>query len=127
CNREEVVHPGLGTEASVLRIEPAEEAQSQLTRARHRHFPAQFFPNWSCEPKSRGCHPRAGICSGVLARHNGRLIRNIMTRRICMNCGGKDLREFLDLGDQPNGNSFLYEHELSNERFFPLAMMVCPS
>ena len=50
-----------------------------------------------------------------------------MTRERCMNCGGNELHEFLDLGNQPNGNSFLYEHELSNERFFPLAMMVCGS
>jgi SAM-dependent methyltransferase len=42
-----------------------------------------------------------------------------------MNCGGPRLHEFIDLGDQPNGNSFLYADELDQEVKFTLAMMVC--
>jgi len=49
-----------------------------------------------------------------------------MTKRTqCMNCGGPRLHEFIDLGDQPNGNSFLYADDLAQEVKFTLAMMVC--
>lgn len=48
-----------------------------------------------------------------------------MKRAECMNCGGVNLREFIDLGDQPNGNSFLYADEIEQEVKFSLAMMVC--
>ena len=30
-----------------------------------------------------------------------------MHRTRCMNCGGSELTEFIDLGDQPNGNNFV--------------------
>ena len=43
----------------------------------------------------------------------------------CMNCGEARLHEFIDLKDQPNGNSFLDASELDREVKFPLAMMVC--
>jgi SAM-dependent methyltransferase len=42
-----------------------------------------------------------------------------------MNCGSLRLREFIDLGDQPNGNSFLYSDQIDQEVKFTLAMMVC--
>lgn len=49
-----------------------------------------------------------------------------MTKRTeCMNCGGAQLHEFIDLEDQPNGNSFLYADEVGEEVTFSLAMMVC--
>jgi len=48
-----------------------------------------------------------------------------MKRTNCMNCGEARLHEFIDLGDQPNGNSFLYANELDQEVSFSLAMMVC--
>ena len=48
-----------------------------------------------------------------------------MKRTNCMVCNSRNLYEFLDCGDQPNGNSFLYPSELDKEVTFPLAMMVC--
>ena len=42
-----------------------------------------------------------------------------------MNCGGSELSEFIDLGDQPNGNDFLFPNEKGNEYSFPLKMLVC--
>ncbi|MGE3689838.1 MAG: class I SAM-dependent methyltransferase [Novosphingobium sp.] len=48
-----------------------------------------------------------------------------MKRQNCMVCGGVRLHEFIDCGDQPNGNHFLYADELAGEVTFPLAMMVC--
>jgi len=42
-----------------------------------------------------------------------------------MTCHGSKLHTFMDLGRQPNGNNFLFESELADEPFFPLAMMVC--
>ena len=42
-----------------------------------------------------------------------------------MVCGGPRLVEFIDLGDQPNGNNFLATEDLAREVSFPLAMMVC--
>ena len=44
-----------------------------------------------------------------------------------MNCRSENLYEFLDLGEQPNGNSFLTAAEKGSELMFPLAMLVCPS
>ena len=35
-----------------------------------------------------------------------------MKRTHCMVCNGTNLYEFIDCGDQPNGNAFLYAHEL---------------
>ena len=48
-----------------------------------------------------------------------------MKRTECMVCGGARLTEFIDLGDQPNGNNFLPAEEIAREVSFPLAMMVC--
>ena len=48
-----------------------------------------------------------------------------MMRETCMNCGGRRLHSFLDLGRQPNGNNFLFAHEAAGEPFFPLVMLVC--
>ncbi len=48
-----------------------------------------------------------------------------MTRTACMTCHGFKLYPFLDLGQQPNGNNFLYSDETISEPFFPLTMMVC--
>jgi hypothetical protein len=43
----------------------------------------------------------------------------------CMNCGSAALKQFIDLGDQPNGNHFPAESEKDRELKFPFAMMVC--
>lgn len=43
----------------------------------------------------------------------------------CMNCGGKNLNKFLDLGTQPNGNHFPTYDELDHEPKFNFAMDVC--
>lgn len=48
-----------------------------------------------------------------------------MKRSECMVCRGDRLVEFIDLGDQPNGNNFLHAEDLAREVSFPLAMMVC--
>lgn len=48
-----------------------------------------------------------------------------MTRQFCMNCGGRNLHEFLDLGRQPNGNAFPSSEEKGSEVTFPLLMLVC--
>lgn len=48
-----------------------------------------------------------------------------MKRIKCMNCGEARLQQFIDLGDQPNGNSFLYENDLAQEVSFSLSMLVC--
>ena len=42
-----------------------------------------------------------------------------------MNCGSGRIHEFLDLGEQPNGNNFPLPAEAFQERIFPLSMMVC--
>jgi len=42
-----------------------------------------------------------------------------------MVCLGPRLVEFIDLGDQPNGNNFLPADQVGDEVSFPLAMMVC--
>ncbi|MFM5932102.1 MAG: methyltransferase domain-containing protein [Novosphingobium sp.] len=48
-----------------------------------------------------------------------------MKRTHCMVCNGTRLHEFIDCGDQPNGNAFLYPDELAKEVTFTLSMMVC--
>lgn len=48
-----------------------------------------------------------------------------MARTNCMNCGGSRLYQFLDLGQQPNGNNFLFANETADEPYFPLSMLVC--
>lgn len=45
----------------------------------------------------------------------------------CVNCGSELLSQFLDLGNQPNGNHFPTVETLSEELFFPFAMDVCLS
>jgi hypothetical protein len=42
-----------------------------------------------------------------------------------MNCSGRRLYEFINLGQQPNGNNFRYAAERDDEPHFPLAMLVC--
>ncbi len=48
-----------------------------------------------------------------------------MHRTRCMNCGDSRLTEFIDLGDQPNGNNFLAPDEKDAEVRFPIAMLAC--
>ena len=43
----------------------------------------------------------------------------------CMNCGSFDLHQFIDLGDQPNGNHFPTEEMKDQELVFPFSMLVC--
>jgi SAM-dependent methyltransferase len=44
-----------------------------------------------------------------------------------MNCGSTDLYKFIDLGQQPNGNSFPTVETRENELEFPFSMLVCRS
>jgi 2-polyprenyl-3-methyl-5-hydroxy-6-metoxy-1,4-benzoquinol methylase len=48
-----------------------------------------------------------------------------MRRTRCMNCGASNLTEFIDLGEQPNGNNFVSATEKDEEVRFPIAMLVC--
>ena len=48
-----------------------------------------------------------------------------MINNICMNCKGKNINRFLDLGYQPNGNHFPDETDFDVEPKFPFAMCVC--
>jgi SAM-dependent methyltransferase len=48
-----------------------------------------------------------------------------MKRTHCMVCNSQNLYEFIDCGDQPNGNAFVYANEVADEVTFTLAMMVC--
>jgi 2-polyprenyl-3-methyl-5-hydroxy-6-metoxy-1,4-benzoquinol methylase len=50
-----------------------------------------------------------------------------MRRTRCMNCGASELAEFIDLGEQPNGNNFVSATEKDEEVLFPIAMLVCQS
>ena len=43
----------------------------------------------------------------------------------CMTCGSPNLRRFIDLGDQPNGNHFPTPGATEKEPMFPFAMDVC--
>lgn len=43
----------------------------------------------------------------------------------CMNCNSSKLVQFIDLGKQPNGNTFPALNEFDNEQIFPFAMSVC--
>lgn len=43
----------------------------------------------------------------------------------CMNCNGSRLKQFIDLGAQPNGNNFPDLHGINDEKRFPFAMAVC--
>src|SRR6056297_2527211 len=46
-------------------------------------------------------------------------------RKSCMNCGGGDLRLIIDLGRQPNGNSFIDETQVGNEPTYSMRMVAC--
>ncbi len=48
-----------------------------------------------------------------------------MKNTVCMNCGSKSLYQFIDLGDQPNGNHFPSAAERDQELFFPFSMLAC--
>ena len=48
-----------------------------------------------------------------------------MKRISCINCSSEKLRDFLDLGYQPNGNNFSTSKERGKEKYFPLVMLVC--
>ncbi|MFC3175198.1 methyltransferase domain-containing protein [Novosphingobium bradum] len=48
-----------------------------------------------------------------------------MKRTNCMVCSSDRLYEFIDCGDQPNGNNFLFPEDVGQEVTFSLAMMVC--
>ena len=48
-----------------------------------------------------------------------------MNRSECMNCRSERLKEFIDLGEQPNGNNFLFPEEADDQLFFELKMLVC--
>lgn len=43
----------------------------------------------------------------------------------CLICGSPELKRFIDLGEQPNGNNFPCENDLDKELKFPFAMAVC--
>jgi hypothetical protein len=47
------------------------------------------------------------------------------TNSVCMNCRSKGIEQFLDLGRQPNGNSYPEIVEIAEEPTFPFAMAVC--
>lgn len=51
----------------------------------------------------------------------------LRTRDDCRYCGSRDLREVLDLGDQPPSNSFIAPEALGRERRYPLVLHVCGS
>src|SRR5258708_4800737 len=48
-----------------------------------------------------------------------------MRNLTCMNCRGPNLRRFLDLGHQPNGNHYPGPGDLDKEPRFPFSMAVC--
>src|SRR5260221_10974378 len=50
-----------------------------------------------------------------------------MKQTKCMVCGSDRLSNFLDLGLQPNGNSFPDEVSKTKEIKYPLSMSVCES
>lgn len=43
----------------------------------------------------------------------------------CANCRSQSVRRFMDLGQQPNGNTFPTADEFEDEPFFPFSMGVC--
>lgn len=43
----------------------------------------------------------------------------------CRICGGANLTQYLDLGDQPPSNSFIRPEELDQEQSFPLQIFLC--
>lgn len=48
-----------------------------------------------------------------------------MKNKCCMNCHSPNLEQFIDLGDQPNGNVFPSLNEFDREQRFPFVMLVC--
>jgi len=56
-----------------------------------------------------------------------RIKGNNMKQTKCMVCGSERLSNFLDLGLQPNGNSFPDEVSKTKEIKYPLSMSVCES
>ena len=48
-------------------------------------------------------------------------------RKKCMSCDSKDLRVFLDLKNQPNGNYFPTKNNLHSVKLYPLKMIICKS
>ena len=44
-----------------------------------------------------------------------------------MSCDSKDLRVFLDLKNQPNGNYFPTKNNLHSVKLYPLKMIICKS
>ncbi len=48
-----------------------------------------------------------------------------MKRKQCMNCGSPELQQFIDLGDQPNGNNFPEPGQEKKEILYPISMDVC--
>ncbi|MEA5581261.1 class I SAM-dependent methyltransferase [Nodularia harveyana UHCC-0300] len=49
----------------------------------------------------------------------------MMKNKCCMNCHSENLEQFIDFGNQPNGNDFPAVNDLDNEQTFPFAMLVC--
>jgi hypothetical protein len=45
----------------------------------------------------------------------------------CRFCGSRDLKRYLNLGEQPPSNSFLRQEELATEQRFPLDVYLCPA
>lgn len=45
--------------------------------------------------------------------------------KYCMNCHSPNLEQFIDLGNQPNGNVFPSLNEIDEEQAFPFVMSVC--
>jgi len=48
-----------------------------------------------------------------------------MNNKRCMNCHSEKLKQFIDLGNQPNGNVFPSLNEMDKEQTFPFVMSVC--
>ncbi len=48
-----------------------------------------------------------------------------MKRTSCINCSSSNLKKFIDLGTQPNGNSFPSGADLDKEILHPCSMIVC--
>ncbi|MBM2812797.1 MAG: hypothetical protein HW416_3556 [Chloroflexi bacterium] len=57
--------------------------------------------------------------------HTSAYTHTNMKRKSCMNCGGQELHEFLDLKPQPNGNRFPGPTDAEAEPLYPMSMLVC--
>lgn len=49
-----------------------------------------------------------------------------MSEPSCLICGGRDMKQVIDLGKQPNGNVFPALHDLGAESTFECIVVVCP-